>query len=302
MNTRTVESAALSLLVAVDGSAHSDAAVRWAASLGAAGGALRCVLLHVQKPLMAGEVGAILPASVVMAERTRRAGDILNAAAAVLRACGVEFTVAQKTDEDAAAAILACARDLGCHAIVVGRRGQGALRAVLLGSVSASVVRQATVPVIVVNAGNSPLSAKPFRVLVAYDDSTPARHAAAAAAQVACHAGSGSVHLVHVRPDLTVAGAIFGPREQLVQHWSGAEWAQAFAEGRSVVETTGCMCTVHPVFGDQPGEQILQTAEALDCGMIAMGTRGFGPVSQLLLGSAAQYVVERAHVPVLLSR
>ncbi len=78
MNAKAVGGASLSLLVAVDGSAHSDAAVHWLASLGTAQKVVRCVILNVQKPVMAGEVGAILPASVAIAERTQHAEDILK--------------------------------------------------------------------------------------------------------------------------------------------------------------------------------------------------------------------------------
>lgn len=302
VDTKTMEIASLSLLVAVDGSDHSGAAVRWVASLRAARRAVRCVLLNVKKPLMAGEVGAILPASIAMAERTQRANDILDAAASVLRAGGFELNVKQKTDEDVATAVLPCARDHKCDVIVLGRRGQGALRAALLGSVSASVVRQATLPVMVINDSVSPLSTGPLRILVACDGSAPSSRAAAAAAQVARCADAGGVQLMHVRPDLTVVGAIFGPRDRLLEHWSGADWEQGLAEARTILEKAGCTYTVHPVFGDHPGEQILQMADRLGCGMIAMGTRGFGPVSQVLLGSVAQHVVERARVAVLLSR
>ena len=39
----------LSLLIAVDGSVHSDSAVRWAASIGASGLPVRCILLNAAK-------------------------------------------------------------------------------------------------------------------------------------------------------------------------------------------------------------------------------------------------------------
>lgn len=302
MNAKAVGGASLSLLVAVDGSAHSDAAVHWLASLGTAQKVVRCVILNVQKPVMAGEVGVILPASVAIAERTQHAEDILKTAAGVLRLAGLEYAVERKTEADAATAVLACAEAHGCHAIVVGRRGRGALRAALLGSVSASVVRQATLPVIVINAGSPPRAAAPLRILVACDGSAAAHHAATAAAHFALQAGGGDIHLMHVRPDLTVAGAIFGPREQLLQHWSGTDGDQAIADVRGTIERMGCTCTVHPVFGDRPGEEVLRAADKVGCGMVAMGTRGLGPVAGLLLGSVAQYVVERAHVPVLLTR
>lgn len=143
MNAKTGEDLSLSLLVAVDGSAQSDAALHWMALWGTARRVVRCVVLNAQKPLMAGEVGVILPASVVQTERAHDAKGVLDAAADVLRTAGLECIVDQKADDNAAKAILASADAHGCHAIVVGRRGRGALRAALLGSVSASVIHKA---------------------------------------------------------------------------------------------------------------------------------------------------------------
>lgn len=302
MNTTTAGGGSLSLLVAVDGSVHSDAALHWLAGLGVAQKVLQCVILHVQKPVMTGEVGVILPASIAMAERAQQAKSILEAAASVLRAAGLVYAVEQKIDNDAASAALACAGAYGCDAIVVGRRGRGALRAALLGSVSASVVRQATLPVIVVNTGDAHTSAEPLRILVACDGSAAARHAATAAAHFARQAGGSDIHLMHVRSDLTLAGAIFGPRERLLQHWSGSDGERAIAEVRAAIERAGCNCTVLPVIGDHPGDKILRATDKLGCGMVAMGTRGLGLVGGMLLGSVAQYVVERSRVPVLLTR
>jgi len=302
MNAKTGEGASFSLLLAVDGSAHADAAALWVASLGATRRGVRCVLLNVQKPVMTGEVGVISPASIAMAARARHSKEILDAAASVLQRAGLAFTTERITDDDTATAALSCAEACGCNAIVVGRRGHGALRAGLLGSVSASVMRQAALPVFIINSGGPPPSAAPLRILVAYDGSMAARHAAMAAANFASQTGGAEIHLLHVRPDLTVAGAIFGPRDQLLQHWSGVDGIPAIAEVRGAIETMGCTCTVREVFGDHAGEEILRAVDDAGFGMIAMGTRGLGPVAGLLLGSVAQYVVERAHVPALLAK
>jgi nucleotide-binding universal stress UspA family protein len=71
------------------------------------------------------------------AERARRAG--LNAQA--------EIRVREST---IASTVLAEAEDLGADAIVIGTRGLGGLKSLVLGSVSHAVVQHAHVPVMVV--------------------------------------------------------------------------------------------------------------------------------------------------------
>jgi len=52
------------------------------------------------------------------------------------------------------------------------------------------------------------------------------------------------------------------------------------------------------LFGS-PAESILQVAETRNCDLIVMGTRGFGLLEGLLLGSQAQKVISHARCPVL---
>ncbi|CAG0986486.1 Universal stress protein/MSMEI_3859 [Burkholderiales bacterium] len=294
-------SGALALVVAVDGSADADAAVRWVAGLHSAGIPLRCVLVNAQKPVMSGDVGAISPASHVIAERERSAAEILEHAGGILRAAGVRYDLDERID-DPVTAVVACAEAQRCDAIVLGRRGHGALRAALLGSVSSEVVRCSRGPVIIVHADVPARFDPPLRVLLAADDSKAAIRAAAFAARLAGSVAGGEVHVLHVHPGLTVAGTVLGPREHLLEHWSGNASEQVFASVRGILERAGCTCFTHPVQGDVPGEAIVREADRLGCGVIAMGTRGRGPVVELLLGSAARHVVEHARVPLVVTR
>lgn len=62
----------------------------------------------------------------------------------------------READEVSAALILAAAKDLGAHMIVMGTHGRGGLSRALLGSVAEAVVRRSPVPVLLVREGHSP--------------------------------------------------------------------------------------------------------------------------------------------------
>lgn len=282
----------LHILVAVDGSEHALAAVRWVAQMASNGAALRCTVLNVQKPILSGEVGVIAPASVALGERDRYAATILEHASAILGKSGVSFAAEEQLD-DAATAILARAAALDCDAIAVGRRGQGVLRAALLGSVSAEVVRRSAIPVIVVNPLQSKRPAVPVRLLLAVDGSVSAMRAAGFAGRLITTCG-GEVHLMHVTPGLTVAGLIFGSREKTIEQWSGKHAEEALADSRSLLIRLRVPYTEQLVVSDDPPTAILNTAQQHSCSMLALGTRGLGPVSGMLLGSVAQSILEQS--------
>jgi len=282
----------LHVLVALDGSEHSMAAVRWVARHGQAGTGVRCTLINVQKPVMAGEVGMLAPASIALDERGRRSAEILEQAAAVMRGGEIPFVIEERMDA-AAAAIVARAQALSCDAIVMGRRGLGVVRAALLGSVSADVVRSAGVPVIVVRALGAAGDSGQLRILLAADGSDNSTRAAAFASRLAS-ACRGEVELVHVEPGLTVAGSILGPREKLVGHWSGKHAREALAGARGLLDQARVKYTEHVVANADTHRAIIEVAGRKSCGLIAMGTRGLGTVTGLLLGSVAQGVLEHA--------
>lgn len=289
---------ALHFLVAVDGSGRSLAGVRWIAMAAAAGIHLRCTLLNVQQPLMSGEVGAIAPANIAMNGRERNAAYALEQASAILRSSGLPFAIEEQS-EDAATAIVARAAALACDAIVIARRGQGALRAALLGSVSAAVIQRAGVPVVVIGAEPDGTPA-PMRILVAIDGSESAIHAATFAATLA--AGPGELHLLHVQSALVVAEAVFASRERVTEQGSGKPAQDALAKTREMIAQAGVKYTEHVVASDDPGRAILSAVREYGCSIVAMGTRGHSPLAVLLLGSVSQQILENGSFPVMLAR
>lgn len=140
----------LRILLGVDGSAGSMAALDHVLALAASG--LRCQVqvVAVQEPVYLVEV-LLPPDSEVLERWTAAAGRrALDQACARLRDAGLAFESELVTGDPAAGLLEAAAR-LACDLVVLGARGLGPVRGMLLGSVSQAVLQAAPVPVTVVH-------------------------------------------------------------------------------------------------------------------------------------------------------
>jgi nucleotide-binding universal stress UspA family protein len=141
------------LLVATDGSPAADAALDESISI-AAGTGDEIVAITVWRALQ-GDFGLAHPSAAMLddlldAERTH-AEAALHDAISRGEAAGVIVTTRLATG-DPAEQICSYAGEIGAKLIAVGTRGYGAVTALLLGSVSDAVIRQAPCPVLVVHA------------------------------------------------------------------------------------------------------------------------------------------------------
>ena len=139
----------LKLLVPTDGSENALRAVRHVADLAARGVAIEAVLLNVQRPVMSGEVGQVAPIEIAEDKRALAAGSAIARARTLLDPAKVPVTVHEAIGA-AAEEIAKAADDLACDGIVMGHRGLGMLRSLVMGSVSEHVLRLANVPVTLV--------------------------------------------------------------------------------------------------------------------------------------------------------
>jgi nucleotide-binding universal stress UspA family protein len=139
-----------------------------------------------------------------------------------------------------------------------------------------------------------------LRVLVPADGSEPARRAMLHVLDLAARGLPVEVHLLNVRPAVRgVAASLVSTGD--LEDYHRAEGMKALAESMELVEAAGLKPHAHVCVGDS-GEMILAFAKRLHCEQIVMGTRGLGPVSEMLLGSVARHVVGGAGVPVTLVR
>lgn len=130
-----------------DGSPESHAALDWAAALARAASARLLVLGVHERMLPAGVApGAGLNTATLNEVVRRERADELSR---VVSALGPEVSVdAEFVDGDAATELARASEELDL--LVLGSRGYGPIRAVLLGSVSSALVRSAASPVVVV--------------------------------------------------------------------------------------------------------------------------------------------------------
>jgi nucleotide-binding universal stress UspA family protein len=144
----------------------------------------------------------------------------------------------------------------------------------------------------------------PRSILLATDGSDEAELAAQAAVELSKVTGS-EVHVIYTLP---TPAQLLGPhhyseeiRESLI---GGAERdAEKFLKQQAErLESDGAKVAETHLRSGDPAKEILRAAEALDVGMIVIGSRGVGAITRALLGSVSDSVVRHAHCPVLVVR
>lgn len=155
------------ILVPVDFSAHSDRAVRYAATLASEVGASAELMHVVEDPFRAGAFSSeVYPPNLpevldgVIADANRRLATIRDTM--FPHGADVGFTViVGRPDRD----IVEQAKAAGCDLIVMGTHGRTGFSHMLMGSVAERVVRMSPCPVLTVRGAETPArdAAAPFR-------------------------------------------------------------------------------------------------------------------------------------------
>jgi nucleotide-binding universal stress UspA family protein len=169
------------IVVAVDGSAASDAAVRWAAHEAE----LHCravTLMHVVAPAVVSWPAGNLQTSVTDWQR-ENARAVLDRAQRTLHAYAGGPAPGDVTTETAYAPVVQALVDASRHAqlVVVGSRGMGRLGRALLGSVSSGIVHHAHCPVAIVHRDEAGAPDHAAPVLLGVDGSAASESATAVA-------------------------------------------------------------------------------------------------------------------------
>ena len=277
------------ILTAVDGSENSLEACSAAGRLARAAGATVEVV----------EVVPRNPTSEDRAEATKviRKARALASRAGV-RASGATIEVRESVVETVVSRATASRSDL----VVVGAKGTGGFKQLLLGSVSGGVVTHARGSVLVVRSLES-FEGQLFRkVLGAVDGSEESMRAAGTAANLARLVGA-KLTLLHVIciPAAAYSSGLEATSSIEKKARSSAE--ECLSAARGAAEERGVDARIRIVEDlRSPVRGITEYASENGVDLIVMGTRGLGGFKRLLLGSVASGVVSYASCSVLVVR
>lgn len=180
----------------------------------------------------------------------------------------------------------------GIDTIVVGSPHRGPIGRTLIGSVADGLLHGAPCEVFVAPRGYAAEEHGPFRTIaVAYDD-TPEAEAAlkrAEAIALACRATI-VVYTVTAPPTVVPGAAGYAPATPpdagaIVTRTVKAVDERLAATGRAL--------------SGPPGPTIVGACEEVGADLLVAGSRGYGPVLRVLLGSVSTHLAHRAPCPVL---
>lgn len=281
------------VVVGVDGSPESVAALKWAA----AEAVLRnseLVVLHAYDWRV---IGARAPVGSAYADDARaQAQELVEEAVAEAQAVAPDAKVRGEIAQGAPGPTLIDASANG-RLIVVGNRGRGGFASLLLGSVSQQIATHAAGSVAVVR-GRSDVADGP--IVVGVDGSPSADHALGVALAEAAARRSGVLAIRAYAPALPRWDSPVPPH---IEDW----------EERRAAEHKLLRDEVAPRADNYPDVSIEciaasgSAAEALvrhstNARLVVVGTRGHGGFTGLLLGSVGLQLLHHAECPVLIAR
>ncbi len=282
------------ILVGVDGSAESDAAIRWATHEAVMRRA-PLTLAHVVAPVVAS--WPMGPMDVNITEwQQDNARHVLEQAHKIVQACVPESQLTDVHTETLNSSVVSTL----VHAsenkqmIVVGSRGTGALGRLLLGSVSTGLVHHASCPVAVIRPepSSSDIDAP---VLLGIDGSPASEAATALAFDEASRREVGLVAL-HAWSDVGVFPIL------------GMDWHEYESQGHEILgERLAGWQEQYPdvhvqrhLVCDQPARWLIRESQHTQ--LVVVGSRGRGGFASTWLGSVSSAVAQSVEVPVIVVR
>ena len=279
---------ARSLLLAIDGSPGSDAAVRYAARYAKLLGPASVAILYVKHS--PGTSEHLENLSMLDAR-------ILLDAAGVAHSWHIEFG-------DPATTIVALSTDV--DEIIMGRTGHGKAKEMLLGSVTQNVLVHASRPVTVVasdfrvsRATDAEDKHGIHRLLLGVDGSQPALRATEYICGLVTTGAKLHVDLLNVIGPLLPGHLWENMTPQRLDLYYQQRGNRALFEARAALVAAGVDFDKHITEG-YILDQLVDAAQACECSRIVMGHHGFGALRGEFLDSMAYRAIHTSPVPVTL--
>ncbi|OBI13108.1 universal stress protein [Mycobacterium sp. E2497] len=283
------------VLVCVDGSVASDAAVAWGTREAVMRG-MPITLMHAVPPVVVGWPVGQLYADMPEWQQDSAQQVIDRAREALGASLGGAEPPEIRTQTVYSAivpALIEASED--AWMLVAGSQGLGALGRLLLGSVTTGLVHYAHCPVAVIHSDESAAPDSGAPVLLGIDGSPASEAATALAFDEASRRGVGLVAL-HVWSDVGVFPIL------------GMDWHDREKEGQEILaerlagwqERYPDVHVERKLFCDKPSEWLLKESEQAQ--LVVVGSRGRGGFPGMLLGSVSSAVAQSARVPVLVVR
>ena len=281
------------VVVGFDASEHSSIAVDWAAGEAMSRGLPMTMVAATTIPLEGMRFGGSVLSPDAIDDLLERLRIATEARADESRAAHPGLTVEVKVALGSPASVLVEA-SVNADLVVVGSRGMGGFRGLLVGSVGVQVASSASCPVVVIRKEPSPSAS----VIVVGVDGSELSLAALDFAFAMADRRGWSVRAVHAWeiPAYDVVAAPSGPPPFDVEEFEAAE-ARAFSESLAGQRERHPGVAVEEVITKGPSARAILDASS-DAALIVLGTRGRGEFVGALLGSVSQGVLHRAKVPV----
>ncbi|MGN6257077.1 MAG: universal stress protein [Solirubrobacterales bacterium] len=272
------------LLVGYDGSDGGRDALELARVLGEATGA--SVLLVTALPY-----GPLpVPYEILEEEEAERARPLFEEAKE--RLGGLEVETRAFGGGSAAAVINDLAEREKAETIVVGSPHRGAIGRVVIGSVADGLLHGAPCEVLVAPSGYASEEHGPFRTIaVAYDDTAESQAALerAEAIALACRA---TIVVYTVSAPPAVVPGVAGYTPALPPEAGSIVTRTVKAVDERIAATGRALSGV-------PGAALVAACEEAGADLLVAGSRGYGPVARVLLGSVSTQLAHKAPCPVL---
>jgi nucleotide-binding universal stress UspA family protein len=287
------------ILLACDGSKDAELAAKATMDLSKKTGA-ELHVVHAWRPLPHYAFPSLVPERY-QPPYQEGARKILEAQVGRIEQAGITVSKAHLATGRPADAILDHAERIGVGLIVVGSRGLGPVKRLLVGSVSESIVHHAKCPVLVVRGGAK--SWPPVRVVVGEDLSEDA-HSAAKLGVTLGKLMKAETLLVHTyegmppHPETLPQGDRELYEAMVEKHVRQVE--PALEERAAELEDA---YDVRPQVRVVPGESALVLSEIAEEGdgpsLLVVGSRGLGTSERIVLGSVSSKVLMAARGSVL---